>query len=165
MPEQDVTPTPPPVVTFKVLSPSVVSQILTPGQQLTSAYVYRGIPHGWLFAQSFPNSPAATNHFSEFAIGFREAYFGHLKTYFSLPYDQRDVANEEMLSVNFSGEVHFGPNRRANKNKYIRTYIPRKAQRGTVLFCGMETGACGFPIEANGMFIVLTQGPTSFARR
>jgi hypothetical protein len=160
MPLKDVDNTSGPFEVF-----GAIQNVLAPGPQSTRAYVYRGIRHGWTFAQSFPNSPAATNHFSEFAVAFREAYWAHMVSKFSLPYDQRDVRNLNMLIVNFLGTVHFGPIRLANKNKYIRTYIPRKAQRGTTLFCGIETGACGFQIETNGMFLILTQGPTSFARR
>ena len=126
--------------------------------------VYRGIRHGWKFAQNFPESPAATNHFSELAVSFREAYWSKLTATFELPAEQQDPPHAPQI-VDFDGIHHFGPVRTASKNNFIRTYVPRQSQRGTTLIAGIETGVCGTPIESNGILIILTQGPTSFQRR
>jgi hypothetical protein len=126
--------------------------------------VYRGIRFGFKFVQAFPESPAATNHFSEVTVSFRKAFWSKLKVNFELPVEQQDPSHVAQ-EVNFDGTHHFGPARLHSLNNFIRTYVPRQSQRGTTIVCGIETGVCGITIESNGMTIVLTQGPTSFQRR
>jgi len=128
------------------------------------AKVYKAIKHGWKFTQTFPETPAATNHFQELAVSFREAFWSALTASFEVPLEQLDTYQTAQF-VSFKGVKHFGPLRRTSKNNYIRTYVPRQAQRGTTIVCGIETGAAGKAIESNGVTVILTQGPTSFQRR
>ena len=137
---------------------------LTPGVNDVRVSVFRGILHGWEFVQMFPESPAATNHFSELVVSFRAAYWSKLTALFRLPHEQQDP-NAALQTVEFDGLHHFGPRRRASLNNFIRTYVPRQSQRGTTLTAGILTSACGTPIESNGITVVLTQGPASFQRR
>jgi hypothetical protein len=126
--------------------------------------VFKSIPHGWKFAQTFPETPAATNHFQELAVSFREAYWSSLTASFEVPFEQLDNIQTPQY-VEFKGVSHFGPKRRTSKNNFIRTYVPRQAQRGTMIVCGILTGVCGKNVESNGMTVILAQGPTSFQRR
>jgi len=138
---------------------------LTPGAQTTPVTVYRGIPHSWKFVQAFPESPAATNHFSELVVSFREAFFSQLFATFQLPREQGDPGHDEPQIVAFDGLHHFGPLRQSSKSNFIRTYVPRQSQRGTTLTAGIITGVCGVWFESNGITMLLTQGPASFQRR
>jgi hypothetical protein len=137
---------------------------LTPGANNQRVSVFRGIVHGWEFTQMFPESPAATNHFSELVVSFRAAYWSKLTALFRLPHEQQDP-QIALQTVEFDGLHHFGPRRRASINNFIRTYVPRQSQRGTTLTAGILTSACGTPIESNGITVILTQGPASFQRR
>ena len=137
---------------------------LTSGVQDTAVTVYRGIKHSWKFLQAFPESPAATNHFSEFVVSFREAYWSLLEATFELPTEQQDPIEVPQI-VLFDGTHHFGPSRVPSKNNFVRTYVPRQSQRGTTLIAGIRTGVCGTNLESNGITVQLTQGPTSFQRR
>jgi hypothetical protein len=137
---------------------------LPAGNAISNVKVFRGIAHSWKFVQSFPESPAATNHFSELAVSFRQAYWSKLRATFSLPSEQQDPLSADTF-VDFTGIKHFGVLRMVSKNNFIRTYVPRQSQRGTTLTAGISTGACGKAIESNGMTLILTQGPTSFQRR
>jgi hypothetical protein len=154
------------IVAYKVPNANAVVLQQTPTWLQTGPWTdyvqaYRAIPFSWKFAQTFPHTPAATNHFSEFAVAFREVYWSTLKCLFQSPDTEVGLGPTE---VPFDGYKHFDT-RRAWKDNYIRTYVPRANQRGTALVAGIKTQACGFIIECNGMTLILTQGPTSFQRR
>lgn len=138
--------------------------ILPNQEEIVAVIVYKPIPFEFMFAQAFPETPAATNHFSECAVSFREVYFASLDAVFSLPVETGDN-RQGPHEVTVNGWKHFGKFRVKSYNNFIRNYVPRQAQRGTTLLAGIRTGACGFPIECNGITIMLTQGPTSFQRR
>lgn len=126
--------------------------------------VYKPISYAWKFAQVFPTSPAATNHFSEVALAFRSAYWTRLKVIFDTPFEQRDNNQTEEL-ITLTGVAHFGELREPSFNNYVRMFVPRQKQRGTTLVTGFRVNVCGQPVDCNGVTLVLTQGPTSFQRK
>lgn len=135
------------------------------GQHINfNVVVFRPIMHGWKFKPAFPGTPAATNHYEELVVSFREAYWTVLDASFELPTEQTDP-QVNAATVSFNGISHFGPLRKKSYSNFIRTYVPRQTQRGTVIKLGINTGVCGKNVESNGMLVQMTQGPLSFQRR
>jgi hypothetical protein len=142
--------------------------------------VYRGTSQRVVFAPTFPESPAATNHFSEIALSFRRAYWNKFTIEIGRPIEASDPARP-IGYIDFNGILHFGvqdtalnvidplqwpevQTRIAIMN-FLRTYVPRDQQRGTVIFAGYTVRVANHPSSVNGLYIVMTPGPTSFTRR
>lgn len=142
--------------------------------------VFKGINQLVQFAPAFPGTPAASNHFSELALSFREAYWGYFELNIERPMESTDYADSIGI-IPFNGMDHFGVQNtytlksqpsingayrtRVGQKNFIRTYIPRDQQRGTVILPGYEVRVANWPVEVDGIYLVMTQGPTSFTRR
>lgn len=142
--------------------------------------VYRGIRQTVMFAPSFPESPAASNHFSEYALSFRKAYWDIFHLLVTRPLEETDLALP-VGSIAFEGIAHFGLQHtlvdgvvpttyptydlKIGYMNFLRTYVPRDQQRGTVIFPGYTVKVANSPAMVDGIYIVMTPGPTSFTRR
>lgn len=124
-------------------------------------------------APQYPGDPSALHHFREANVFFGDAYWDNATLKFIRPYEPTDpVTDPEQLGreweLDISGNREFNFSGRGSgipiKQYQIRAYVPKDAQRTSILYIGMKIPTNMSLLNITGFSTLFNVGPSRSKR-